>query len=91
MNWVSSIAIFFIIWWTVLFAVLPFGVRNADETGGVIEKGNDEGAPVVHGLRWKMAVTTAISVAVFALVYMLLGNGLATFADLPFFRDAPKI
>ena len=91
MSWISSAAIFFVIWWTVLFAVLPFGIRNAGEAGTDVEKGNDSGAPVVHGLRWKMAVTTAISVAVFALVYMLLGDGLATFANLPFFRDAPKI
>jgi predicted secreted protein len=91
MSWVSSAAIFFVIWWTVLFAVLPFGVRNASESGTAIEDGNDAGAPVAHGLRWKMAVTTVVSVAVFALVYLLLGDGLATFANLPFFRDAPKI
>lgn len=91
MNWVSSAAIFFVIWWTVLFAVLPFAVRNAHETGEAVEEGNDKGAPVMHGLRWKVLVTTAIAVLIFGLVYLLLADGLATFANLPFFRDAPKI
>ncbi|NMD08185.1 MAG: DUF1467 family protein [Phyllobacteriaceae bacterium] len=91
MSWVSMAAIYFIIWWIVLFAVLPFGIRNANEAGSTVEEGNDAGAPVLHGLRWKAMVTTLIAAAVFALVYVLLGDGLATFANLPFFRDAPKI
>ena len=28
-----AIAIYFIIWWTVLFAVLPIGVRTQGEDG----------------------------------------------------------
>jgi predicted secreted protein len=28
-----AIALYFVIWWTVLFAVLPFGVRTQDEAG----------------------------------------------------------
>ena len=31
----TAIAIYFIIWWTVLFAVLPFGVRSQEESGAV--------------------------------------------------------
>ncbi len=91
MSWVSATAIFFIIWWTVLFAVLPFGVRNADEAGKTVEAGNDTGAPVAHGLRWKVLVTTVIAAAVFGLVYLLLSEGLMTFMNLPFFRDAPTL
>ena len=33
MAWTTAAAIYFIIWWVVLFAVLPFGVRNASEAG----------------------------------------------------------
>lgn len=91
MSWISLAAIFFVIWWIVLFAVLPFGVRNASEAGRKVEEGNDAGAPVVHGLPWKVAATTVIAAVVFGLVYLVLDNGLATFANLPFFRDAPKI
>jgi predicted secreted protein len=29
----TALAIFFLIWWVVLFAVLPFGVRSQHEEG----------------------------------------------------------
>ncbi|TIO53265.1 MAG: DUF1467 family protein, partial [Mesorhizobium sp.] len=31
MNWVSFVALFFVTWWLVLFAVLPFSLRTQDE------------------------------------------------------------
>ena len=31
MSWISGAAIFFIIWWIVLFAMLPFGLRTQDD------------------------------------------------------------
>ncbi len=43
-----------------LFAVLPLGVRNASEAGAEVSKGHDAGAPVSHGLRWKLVVTTLL-------------------------------
>lgn len=41
MKWTSAIAIYFIIWWLTLFVVLPFGVKNAAETGETVEDGHD--------------------------------------------------
>ena len=35
MTLATAIAIYFIIWWVVLFAVLPFGVRSQEESGAV--------------------------------------------------------
>ena len=69
MNIVSGIAIYFVIWWTVLFAVLPFGVRNASEAGEAVQQGNEAGAPVVHGMLRKIMITTVISAMVFAAIY----------------------
>jgi len=37
MQWVTIIAGYFVVWWIVLFAVLPFGIRpdpNADPVTG---------------------------------------------------------
>jgi hypothetical protein len=31
MSWVSFLALFFITWWVVLFAILPFSLRTQDE------------------------------------------------------------
>jgi predicted secreted protein len=74
MKLASAIAIYFVIWWTVLFAVLPFGVRNSDEAGEAVQQGNEAGAPVVHGLVKKFFITTVIAAIVFAIIYMALIN-----------------
>ncbi len=91
MNWTSAVAIYFVIWWLVLFTVLPFGVRNAAEAGDAVEEGNDDGAPVVHGLKWKAGVTTVMATVVFAVVYWLPVNDVLSTLDLPFVRDMPKL
>ncbi len=75
MSTTSAIAIYFIIWWTTLFAVLPWRIRNAHEEGAAVEEGHDAGAPVVHGLKWKAVVTTIIATAIFIPVYLYLSNG----------------
>ena len=74
MNIVSGIAIYFVIWWTVLFTVLPFGVRNASEAGEAVQQGNEAGAPVVHGMLRKIVITTLIAAALFAAVYWAIVN-----------------
>ncbi len=65
----SMIAIYFVIWWTVLFAVLPFGVRNAHEAGENVEMGNEAGAPVA--LHWgkKILITSVLAGILLGLVY----------------------
>jgi predicted secreted protein len=91
MKWTSAIAIYFIIWWVCLFVVLPFGVKNSAETGDKVEEGHDAGAPVLHGLKWKALVTTAVATVIFAVLYWLLANNILQTMDLPFVRDMPRI
>ena len=35
MTWVSVAALYFILWWLVLFATLPFGLKTQDEDENV--------------------------------------------------------
>jgi predicted secreted protein len=67
-SWTTSLAIFFIIWWTVLFAVLPFGIRSQHETGEIVP-GTDPGAPVLPNLLRKAGWTTLVAVILFGLFY----------------------
>src|SRR6516162_3937865 len=53
MSLPTSIAIYFIIWWVVLFAVLPWGVRSQQEHGAIVP-GSDPGAPVMPALKRKL-------------------------------------
>ncbi len=53
----TAFAIYFIIWWVVLFAVLPWGVRSQEESGEVVP-GSDPGAPNLPKLLLKLIWTT---------------------------------
>lgn len=65
MNWPLGIALYFTIWWVVLFAILPFGVRSQHEDGEMPE-GTDPGAPVAPRMGIKMLWTTVVSAIVWA-------------------------
>lgn len=69
MGIITAFAVYFVIWWTVLFAVLPFGVRAQADTGEVLP-GTADSAPVIPHLGMKIAATTAISALVFAIYYV---------------------
>jgi predicted secreted protein len=69
-----AIAVFFTIWWVVLFAVLPIGVKSQYEAGkpADLPTGADPGAPVAPMLGRKALWTTLISAALFAGLYAYL-------------------
>ena len=82
MAWTTAIAIYFVLWWVVLFAVLPFGVRNAEEEGQEVEPGNDPGAPTVPAIAQKLIWTTIVTTIVFAVCSSLYIYRLVTLDDL---------
>ena len=74
MTVVYGLAVYFVIWWTVLFAILPLGIKSHHEPNDVIE-GTDPGAPVRPNLLRKALQTTVAAAAIFAGFYawMLYG------------------
>jgi predicted secreted protein len=82
MSWTTAAAIYFIIWWVVLFAVLPFGVRSHAEAGTEVEAGHDPGAPTAPALWSKVIWTTVVATALFALCWVVYVNRLVTLEDL---------
>jgi predicted secreted protein len=81
MAWTTIAAIYFIIWWTVLFAVLPFGIKSQHETGDVLP-GTDSGAPVAPEFRSKLIWTTVVATVVFLLFYITYVSRVVTLEDL---------
>ena len=77
----TSLAIYFIMWWLVFFAVLPWGVRSQEEHGD-IAPGTDPGAPAVHGLKVKLIWTTVVATIVFAAFYWAYVTKAIAFEDL---------
>jgi len=77
----TAIAIYFIIWWVALFAVLPWGVRSQHESGEV-EPGTDPGAPVRARVWSKLFWTTVVASVIFALCVVVYAYQLITLEDL---------
>ncbi len=70
MSPLAAFAIYFVIWWTVLFCVLPINVRSQAEQGE-ITAGTDPGAPASPDLLRKALLTSVLSLPVFAIVWWL--------------------
>ena len=75
MNWVEGIVAYIIIWWVVIFAVLPFGVRPAPKG----DPGYAAGAPANPRLVLKAAVTTAVATLIWLGLYAAVRNNLIDF------------
>ena len=71
MPWVTVLAVYFIIWWVMLFATLPFGVRTQDEEGE-ITLGTVPSAPAQPRMLRKLAINTVVSAAVFAMLWIAI-------------------
>lgn len=84
----GSIAIFFVIWWIGLFAVLPWGIRSQWETGDVVE-GSDPGAPAQPRLLKIVLANTVFAACVFAAFYFVYTSHLLTLDMVPFLPFGP--
>jgi predicted secreted protein len=60
MSLALGIALYFIIWWTLLFTVLPFGIRSQQEANQIVP-GSDPGAPVLPQLGKKILINTIVA------------------------------
>lgn len=88
MSWPAALAIYFVIWWTILFAVLPFGVRSQIEEGHVVT-GSEGGAPARPRIAEKALWTSLVAAVIFAIYYANYVTGFITLDDLPFIPRYP--
>jgi predicted secreted protein len=78
MSLFSIFAIYFIIWWITLFAVLPFGVRTQAEENDVVP-GSVESAPARFRALRVVLLTTVIAAIIHLCWYVFsvkLGYGI---------------
>ncbi|MDG4604221.1 MAG: DUF1467 family protein [Defluviicoccus sp.] len=79
MNVWTGIAVYIVIWWVVIFMVLPWGVRPLEAED--IAKGHASGAPRQPRILTKMAVTTVIAALIWVGVYFLIDSGAISFRE----------
>jgi predicted secreted protein len=82
----SALAIYLLFWMLTLFAVLPFGVKTADEAGQEVVPGQAQSAPSNPLLLKKMAWTTLISACLFGIFLANYHFGWLEMDDVPFWR-----
>jgi predicted secreted protein len=67
MSWATGIMVYLVIWWTILFAVLPLGVRRVENPG----KGEERGAPERPQLLRKAIITSIVAAVLWIAFYFL--------------------
>ena len=79
----NAFFVYLIVWWTVLFAILPFGSKTYAEAGIKVTDGGDPGAPVDPKLGQKAWRTTWVSAIIYALGYAVWYFHLIRLPDIP--------
>ena len=67
MSWATGLMVYLVIWWTILFAVLPLGVRKVENSG----LGQDHGAPQRPQLLKKALITSLVAAVLWLGFYVL--------------------
>ncbi len=65
----TGIVVYALIWWTVLFAVLPGGTRPVDAEAA---SGGWRGAPADPRILRKALVTTVVATVLWGMAYLLI-------------------
>jgi predicted secreted protein len=77
MEFLSGVVVFMIIWWTVIFAVLPWGNARAEQT----QAGNEPGAPANPRIVKKMLITTGITIVLWAIAMAVIQSDRLSIRD----------
>ena len=67
MSWATGVMVYIVLWWTVLFAVLPLGVRRVENPG----RGQERGAPERPDLKRKAIITSIVAALLWLVFYFI--------------------
>ncbi|QFT33905.1 hypothetical protein FIV00_25645 [Labrenzia sp. THAF82] len=84
MSVTLSIALFFMIWWIVLFGILPFGIKRSQEEAGDVIPGTAESAPD-QPLLWRVIILTTVVTCILFGAYSWMRASDFSLDDIPFF------
>ncbi len=83
MSIIFASALYFVIWWITLLAVLPWGVKNTSEIDRDDGEGHDPGAPVKAHMQRKLLWTTLIAGIIWGVFAANMVFGWIEIKDLP--------
>ncbi|MEL6206432.1 MAG: DUF1467 family protein [Pseudomonadota bacterium] len=86
----SALVLLAVIWFMVLFIVLPLNLKTQSEDGTIVP-GTPGSAPTDPNLRRKALIVTAVSVPIWVLLCAIIGFGWITVEDWDLFsRFGPE-
>ena len=81
MSITGGIVLFAVIWFLVLFVVLPIGLRTQGDDDDVVP-GTMPGSPTNFRLRRTMIIVTLWSIAIFAVLAAIILSGVIRISEL---------
>lgn len=76
MNWFTGVVLYVLIWWTALFAVLPFGTRPVVDADGAT---GWRGAPERPYMLRKVLATSLVAAVIWVGCYLLITSDWISF------------
>ena len=83
MDPLFAVSVYLVLWWVVLFAVLPLGVTTHHDAGIPVPGGGEPGSPVNPNLKRKFITTTWVSAIVFVVIWAAFTFHLVPLPQLP--------
>lgn len=71
MDWFTGIIVFILVWWILLFTVLPFGHRR-----------DEDGTPTAPHIKRKFLITTGIAIVIWLCVFGIVQSDMISFHDM---------
>ncbi|MFB2530916.1 DUF1467 family protein [Paracoccus sp. p4-l81] len=85
MNLTGAIVLYAVVWFMVLFVILPIRLKTQDEVGAVVP-GTPRSAPADAQIRRKAIWTTVIATLLWAAIAAVIVSGRVTLADIDWFN-----
>lgn len=84
MSTTLAVALYFIVWWITLFAILPFRFGDAGAENDAFT--TQSGAPASPRLGMKFMITTIVASIIFAAIYIVVTYRIVGLDDIPFLQ-----
>ncbi len=85
MGITSAFVLLAVIWFVVLFVVLPLRLTTQGDTGEVVP-GTQPGAPATLDLGRKLRIVTLVAVILWVVVAGIIVSGMVTLCDIDWFN-----
>jgi predicted secreted protein len=85
MNLTGGIVLFAVIWFMVLFVVLPIRFRSQEDEG-VVVPGTPPSAPADAQIGRRAKITTIVAVILWIIIATIILSGVVTIQDLDWFN-----